>query len=46
MSKDLFVQSDNIYKELDISQLAELYKRSTRELNDYKEMLAEPNSVM
>lgn len=45
-SKDYTVQSDNIFKELDLSQLAELYKRSNRELNDYKELIVEPNSVL
>lgn len=45
-SKDYTVQSDNIFKELDLSQLAELYKRSNRELNDYKELIIEPNSVL
>lgn len=36
ISKDYFVLSDNVFKELDLSQLAEMYKRATRELNDYK----------
>lgn len=43
-AKDIFVISDNVYKEMELSQLAELYKRATRELNDFKELMAEPET--
>lgn len=46
ITKDSFVQSDNIFKELDLSQLSELYLRSQVELNSYKELLAKPNSEL
>mmetsp|Transcript_28135 Transcript_28135/g.42560 ORF Transcript_28135/g.42560 Transcript_28135/m.42560 type:complete len:228 (-) Transcript_28135:280-963(-) len=37
IEKDHFYLSDDIYKELEISQLIELYKRCSRELNEYND---------
>jgi len=34
---------DNIFNEFDIAQLTELYKRCTRELNDYKDLINTQN---
>ena len=35
--------SEDILFEMEISQLSQLYKRSARELNEYKELLANQN---
>ena len=38
-AKDHSLDSKDIFKELDIHSLTELYKRCSRELNEYKEMV-------
>ena len=37
--------SDNVYKELDLSQLAEMYKRAVHHFQDYKVFVANPKNL-
>lgn len=45
LTRDFFTLSDNIYKELDLYSLQELYKRATFDLNSFKKLIEDPNNL-